>query len=265
MSEPLQPTPFADVNAVLHDFLAQIGPLLGSHFHALYLYGSLALGDFNPRTSDIDFLVVTDTDIDDNLFAGLRDMHARFNASGSPWANRVEAAYIPEYALRHSSPSAARYPQIETEGGMLVRDPLEAGWVFQRQSLRDYGIVLAGPDPQTVIDPVDLDDMRRAALAITGQWLDQAHHDPEWLAWVRQRNHQAFVVLTLCRVLYSLATGTVTSKPAAARWARETYGEEWATLIAHALAALTGQYLNEEASESEVRETVAFIEFTSRR
>ena len=59
MLEPLHPTPYAGVNAVLHHFLASIQAIVGSHFRGMYLSGSLALGDFDPRSSDIDFIVVT--------------------------------------------------------------------------------------------------------------------------------------------------------------------------------------------------------------
>ncbi len=59
MSVPLHPTPYADVNAVLSDFLARIRLILGDRFRGMYLDGSLALGDFNPQSSDIDFVVTT--------------------------------------------------------------------------------------------------------------------------------------------------------------------------------------------------------------
>jgi len=77
MGELLHPTLYADVNAVLHDFLARIQALLGSHFRGMYLSGSLALGDFDRHSSDIDFVVVTDAEIADDLFVALHDMHAR--------------------------------------------------------------------------------------------------------------------------------------------------------------------------------------------
>src|SRR5437773_9895210 len=101
MGEPLHPTPYAGVNAALHDFEARIRAILGDQFRGMYLSGSLALGDFDPRTSDIDFLVVTGTALSEDVVGVLRDMHARFDAGGSEWAGRVEAVYIPRYALRH--------------------------------------------------------------------------------------------------------------------------------------------------------------------
>lgn len=155
MHESLQPTPYADVNAVLHDFKVRIQAIVGSHFRGMYLYGSLALGDFDPQGSDIDFIVVTDAALSDDLFVALQDIHARFDESLSPWAAKVEAAYIPRDTLRHSAPTPARYPQVE-KGRTLVVDQLESGWIFQCYSLREHGVIVAGPDPRTLIDPLTL-------------------------------------------------------------------------------------------------------------
>src|SRR2546421_2347370 len=113
MGEPLHPTPFAGVNAALHDFEARIRAIVGDQFRGMYLSGSLALGDFDPQGSDIDFVVVTGQAVSDDLFAALRDMHAGFDAGGSSWAGRVEGVYVPEDVLRHHARTDVRYPQIE--------------------------------------------------------------------------------------------------------------------------------------------------------
>jgi hypothetical protein len=224
----------------------------------MYLSGSLAVGDFDPHTSDIDLVIVTDAPLPEALFAALREMHARFAAGGSPWAERLEAVYIPEPALRSGAPTGAKYPVLE-RGGALALEPLEDAWSVQRHTLREHGRVVAGPEPRTLLDPVDPDDMRREGSAIAGEWLDQACADPSWLAWFRQRENQAFVVLTLCRLLYTLKTGAVASKPAAARWAQQTLGPRWAGLIER---ALTGQKDSAEIPEGELTVSVALIRHT---
>lgn len=255
------PTPYADVNAVLHDFAVRLQALLGSHFRGMYLYGSLALGDFDPHSSDIDFLVVTDDEFADDFFVALQDLHARFDESLSPWAAKVEAAYIPQDALRHSAPTQARYPQVE-KGTTLFKGPLEIGWIFQCYTLREHGVRVAGPDPRQLLDPIDPSDMRRAVPVIPNMWLEQAHHDPSWLYWLRQRENQAFVVLTLCRLLFTLDTATVASKPTAAHWAQKALGTRWAGLIECSLA---GQHERSEAPESDVDNTIALIQYTIER
>ncbi|HVU13359.1 MAG TPA: nucleotidyltransferase domain-containing protein, partial [Phototrophicaceae bacterium] len=71
-------TPYADINAVLYDFQQQIAVILGEYMVGMYVYGSLALGDFDPATSDIDFVVVTDGGISVDTFVALDRMHAQF-------------------------------------------------------------------------------------------------------------------------------------------------------------------------------------------
>ncbi len=261
MSELVAPTRYADVNEVLHSFEVRLRTLLGSHFVGMYLSGSLALGDFDPQSSDIDMVIVTDVELSGDLFAALHDLHAHFDENRSPWAAKVEAVSIPPEALRHSAPTPAQYPQIE-KGRPLFLDHLESGWIFHCYTLREHGVVVAGPDPHTLIDPVDPDAMRRAAATIAGTWLEQAQHDADWLTWLRPRKHQAFVLLTLCRLLYTLDTGTLASKPAAARWVQKTLGRPWAGFIERSRAGL---HTSEETLESDANEIVTFIHYTVER
>jgi hypothetical protein len=253
-----QPTPYPSVNAALHELLTQAQMILGYHFVGVYLSGSLAVGDFDPRTSDIDLILVTDAPLSEDCFAALQEMHARFAAGGSPWAAKLEAVYIPAPALRHGAPTDAKYPVLE-KGRALAMDPLEDAWSVQCYTVREHGVAVAGPAPHTLFDPVDPADMNREGSAIAGTWLEQARADPSWLAGVRQRKNQAFVVLTLCRLLYTLETGAVASKPGAARWAQQALDPRWAGLIERALA---GQRDETEIPESEVEETLALIWYT---
>lgn len=251
------PTPYADVNDVLHDFAIRIQTILGNHFRGMYLYGSLALGDFDPHSSDIDFIVVTDDELTDDLIAALQQMHARFDESPSAWAGKVEAAYIPQEALHHLTPTDARYPQVE-KGTPLFKAPLEIGWIFQCYTLREHGVRVAGLDPHQLLAPIGPSDLRRAVPTIPNMWLEQARNDPSWLDWLRQRENQAFVVLTLCRLLYTLNEADVASKPAAARWAQKTLGTRWSGLIERSLA---GQHNQSQTPESDVENTVALLQY----
>lgn len=91
-AQRLQPTPHADVNAVLRHFHTSLQAELADRLVGMYVSGSLALGDFVPDSSDIDFVVVTDGELSDEHVLTLQALHAQFDASGSPWATEVEAA-----------------------------------------------------------------------------------------------------------------------------------------------------------------------------
>jgi hypothetical protein len=258
MPELLQPTPYTDVNAVLHGFATDLRAILGNHFRGMYLTGSLAVGDFDPHTSDIDFIVLTRSMLSDDRIEALRDMHNRFDTSDSPWAGKIEAVYVTPEALRLSPMSATCYPQVE-KGRPLFIEPLESGWIYHCYTLRAHGLTVTGPDLRPLIERVDPDAMRRAAAPIAELWLQQAHDDPSWVAWLRRQEAQAFVVLTLCRLLYTLDSGSIASKPAAARWAKQVLGPRWAPLITRSLAE---QHSSGKTSESDVADTIALVEYT---
>lgn len=258
MNKLIYPTPYPDVNVVLRDFVDHNQSILGNHFLGFYIYGSLALGDFDPYNSDIDFIVVTDIDISDDFFNPLQEMHAQFDASHSPWSRKVEAAYIPKDVLNQSTPTSATYLQIE-KGSTLFRAPLEIGWAFQRYTLREYGIVVIGPELPTLINPVNITDMRQAASMILRGWLEQSQQDASWRAWAKIRSNQAFVVLTLCRLRYSLETGDVASKLAAARWMQKKFEEKWNILIDQSLA---GQHSDQEIPEEDFRVMLTLLNYT---
>jgi predicted nucleotidyltransferase len=262
MPDSFRPTSYNDVNVVLYDFLQNIRAIAGEDFHGMYLSGSLALGDFDQQSSDIDFVVVTDAPLSDQRVAELKTMHSRFASGDSPWAENIEAVYITPEALRHTPPSAERYPQVEKDRGFFV-DTLEESWIVPCFILREHGVVVAGrEDLRRLINPVDPAALRRSAAAVAEMWLDDREHDPTWLDWLREGHSQSFVVLTLCRLLYTLDTGLVASKPAAARWVQETQERRWVGLIERALKT---RHTSEPPSESDIDETLAMIEYTVRR
>jgi sugar phosphate isomerase/epimerase len=228
---PAQPTPYPDVNAVLQELLAGAQSALGSNFLGLYLYGSLASGDFEPKTSDIDFVVATAEPPPDEQVAALEAMHARLAAGGAKWAAKLEGAYIPRQALRRYDPGAAPCPSIN-EGSFRVGG-FGSDWVIQRHILREHGVAVAGPPPATLIDPVGPGEIRRAVQETLEEWWAPMLQHPERL---RGGEYQAYAILTMCRALYTLVRGGIVSKPAAARWAQTELGEQWAAAIERALA-----------------------------
>jgi predicted nucleotidyltransferase len=243
------PTRYPDVNAVLDLLLRESRAILGERFVGMYLYGSLSSGDFDPASSDIDFLVVTTERLPESVLDDLRAMHARIAASGLRWATRLEGSYIPAAAIRRHDPDAMMHPSIgvDWEFGVGRHGP---DWTFQRHILRESGVTLAGPPPHTLIDPVSPDDLRLAVcLNLRDYWALQL----DGPAWLWRRDYQAFAVLTMCRSLYTLHHGAIVSKPVAAAWARESLDAPWAALIDRALA------WRHDSQRDDMTHTLAFV------
>ncbi|MBN1659536.1 MAG: DUF4111 domain-containing protein [Anaerolineae bacterium] len=232
-------TAYPEVNTALHALLAGARSVLGDPFVGLYVHGSLAGGGFEPGRSDVDFCVATSGPLPAELLPALEAMHVRLAASGLPWVDRLEGSYIPVQALRRYDPADAHHPALRVDGTFDV-DHHGVDWTIQLHVLREHGITLAGPSPTTLIDPIEADDLRRATIGILHAWWVPKLDDPSLL---RSAEYQAYAILTMCRILYTIEHGTVVSKATAARWARTTLDGGWGPLIEEALAWRHGMAL----------------------
>jgi hypothetical protein len=226
-------TGYTDVDAVLAELLAGVRATLGSQLVGVYLDGSLATGDFAEHSSDIDVLVVTEEALSDEVVAALGTMHARLATGTSKWARELEVSYIPRRAIRRFDPGDHRHPCIQRGGDQLVIEEHGRDWVIHRHVIREHGASFAGPDPRTLIDPVDAGDLRDAVVSLLHGWWMPA---PTCRRWLDNPFYRSYAVLTMCRMRYTLQHGVVVSKPIAARWAQAALDARWTPLIQAALA-----------------------------
>jgi hypothetical protein len=68
-------------------------------------------------------------------------------------------------------------------------------------------------------------------------------------------HHQAYVTLTVCRILYAARNHELASKRSASRWVKQTYGAPWRDLIEKAEGWQHGRKMDE------ARAVQGFIEF----
>lgn len=243
--------PFPEVAATVQALFTGVQAILGLRLYGFYLHGSLALGDFNPATSDIDFVAVTTGPIPDETVATLTAMHARLSAGASKWGRELEGSYIPLAALRRHDLENAIYPHIE-RGDMLRVEQHHSDWSIQRHILREKGLTLTGPQPHTLIDPISPAALRQAVLDLLWWWELQLVDTSN----LEQSGYRSYAVLTMCRILYTMQEGAIISKPAAARWAQARLGPRWVALIANALDWQPDRPMNDLPG------TLAFIRYT---
>ncbi len=229
-----QPTVFQDVNEVLNLLLTNVKQILGDQFTGMYLYGSLSSGDFNPATSDIDFLVVTKDILSEEIISKLEIMHKQTWATSLKRAGKLEGAYVPKELIRRHDPKGAPCPTVNE--GKFYLDRPGSDWIIQRHVVREYGTVIEGPDPKTLIDPVTPREIRDSVMGVLREWWFPILGDPSWLH-DHEAGYRSYAVITMCRVLHALETGTITSKPKAIQWARTKLNESWQQLIDMAVAA----------------------------
>jgi len=251
VSEPgIVATPYPEVNAVLHELLSGARAILGSRFVGLYLDGSLAFGDFDPDTSDLDFVVVTDEEVSTGAFADLAAMHESIARGVSKWTKEVEGSYISRRGLRDEWPTA--HPYIDRGATLAMVRPERGYWVIHRHVLREHGVVLVGPPAAMLIDPVPPDELRAGVRGILREWWMPMLLDGPLL---QHNGYRCYAVLTMCRMLYTLRHGTIVSKPVAARWAQQALDPRWTPLVQDALAWSRDR-------PPDLNETLAYIRYT---
>lgn len=245
------PTPYPEVNFVLQELLSGVQAVLGERFVGLYLYGSLSSGGFDPRRSDIDFVVATTGELPEAQVQGLEKLHEQLWATGLKWAAKLEGSYVPQGLLRRHDPASPPCPSVNEGKFYLV--PLGADWIIQRHILRESGVVVVGPGLRELVDPVSPDELRGAVGGVLREWWLPMLGRPDWL---RRPDYQAFAVLTMCRALHTLHSGAIASKPESARWAQEMLGERWPGLIQQSL------FWPDGPQPERVAETLDLIRFT---
>lgn len=204
---------------MLQELLSRARGILGDDFVGMYLDGSLAIGDFDPGKSDLDFVVVTEAEVSSGTFRNLQAMHDHIASGASKWTRELEGSYISRRALRHEWRPAA-HPYID-RGSALAMVHQETGyWVMHRHVLREHGVVLAGPLPQTLIDPVQPAELREAVRGILREWWMPMLTDGPLL---QNPFYRCYAVLTMSRMLYTLRHGTIVTKPVAAKWVQGAF------------------------------------------
>lgn len=223
-----EPRVTPEVRAMLDALLPGVQAALGPDLVGVYLRGSLALGDFDPVTSDLDFLVVTERSVTQEQFAALADLHTWLATLPNPYACHLEGSYIDRAPLRRFGAHERHHLSIGSDWPLGWGNHGE-DWMLERWIVRERGVTLLGPDPRTLIEPIKPDELR-AAVREQLRWWAALPDAPEWLL---RRSYQAFAVETMCRAHFTLQTGELPSKPRAVAWALEVLPEAWRPLIEH--------------------------------
>ena len=95
-------------------------------------------------------------------------MHKQTWASSLKRAGKLEGAYVPKALIRCHDVSGAPCP-IVNEGKFYI-ERLGSDWIIQRHVVREYGVIVEGPDPKTLINFVSPEDIRAAVMGTLHEW-----------------------------------------------------------------------------------------------
>jgi Domain of unknown function (DUF4111) len=253
-----QPTAFPELNTVLSALVSGIQATLGDALLGVYLQGSFALGA-GDADSDVDFIAVLRHAVPDAAVPALQALHGRLYDLESNWAKHLEGSYFPADLLRRPDPDRTELLFLDNGSRELVRSK-HCNTLVVRWLVREHGIPLLGPPPTDVIDPVVVDDLRREVIAKMRAWAADYFATPSQL---NTRWHQPYAVIMFCRMLHTLHTGRVASKPAAIVWGQQSLDPQWAGLLQRAWADRPDPSwkIRQPADPAECASTLAFIRY----
>lgn len=222
------PTQFPELNEVLKQLVDGAHKALDENFAGAYLVGSFALGDADIH-SDCDFIVATCEPIASTQEAAIRALHRAFPAEEGHWNRHLEGSYAPIEDLRRLDALGREWLFVD-HGHAEMEWSTHCNSLEHRWTLRHHGVVLAGPRPEQFAEiPSELlrDKMRRQIptfLADLATWIRL--DDIQWA--------QRYAVTTLCRMLFTLRHGELTTKRQALVWGAAELDPRWRQLIVRA-------------------------------
>jgi hypothetical protein len=154
-------------------------------------------------------------------------MHERIYDLESDWSVHLEGSYVPREVLRDPARAGTDIWYLDHGARTLVRSDhcnrLHVRWI-----VRHRGVVLAGPPPRSLIDPIPEEALREEFFQTMIDWGRTILDDP--VPW-RNRFYQGFIVLNFCRLFHDLHRGYPGSKREGAAWAKAALDPAWADLI----------------------------------
>ncbi|WP_075619392.1 aminoglycoside adenylyltransferase domain-containing protein [Paenisporosarcina indica] len=198
----------------------------------VYLHGSLAMGCFNPKTSDVDLLVICRKEISNNT---KKRIIKKLLTLTQGYRNQLETSIILERYLTdfvYPTPFELHYfhPKYLTDetyicGGEGFYDPDLAGHIVVTNQ---RGATIIGKDLKEVFKPIDMqyyvesifNDIQDANSGIT--------------------DNPVYFTLNLCRVMYFLKEGTISSKKEGGEWGISNLPSNFRSIVEQCLNVYCG-------------------------
>ena len=257
--------PYPELRGVLKTFVDEVSAELGENLVGIYLVGSIASGDFD-LDSDVDFLVVTNTELTEANMKALQDIQIKIHGIDCYPAKHLEGSYISISDLNDWSTVGQKQLYYFDNGSTTYEHSTHDNQWHVRWILRERGITLAGQKPETILKSIPLNEMfseiKTTMLQVMKLFEDEINRP---LSFFNSRFGQSFAVLTYCRMLHTLHTGTVQSKKAGVKWAKQFVEPKWVNIIDQAWNEREGVRflvkIHQRAELTLLHETLDFIKY----
>jgi predicted nucleotidyltransferase len=257
--------PYPELREVLNTFVNAIKAELAENLIGVYLVGSLASGDFD-LDSDVDFLVVTLTELTETNRKSLQEIQVKIHDIDCYPAKHLEGSYISIADLNNWRTVGEKKLYYFDNGSTTFEQSIHDNQWHVRWILRERGITLVGQKPETIMQAIPFyelsNEIKTVMLQVMKLFEDEINRP---LSFFNSKFGQSFAVLTYCRMLDTLHTGTVQSKKAAVKWAKQFVEPKWVKIIDQAWqereGVRFGVKIGQRAEIKLLYETLEFIKY----
>ena len=214
------------IRSLLQEYLSLVDRQFAGAMKAFYIEGSIALGGFNERFSDVDFVALLDRQATQAEIDALRRIHDVVRKHHPRW--QMMGSYL-ERAHDRIEPCPVYHDGILGLDGHFELHSVE-GWI-----LKHHGIAVVGPAPQDLPFMVDWD------LIVEKM---RVNLNTYWARWTRRPDKIAialsdwgvqWTVLGVLRQFYSFRENAITTKRKAGEYALACMPAVWHRLIREAI------------------------------
>ncbi len=246
------------VRAQLEELQRGLLDVLSENLVGIYLHGSLAMGCFNPRRSDLDLLVVTKHPMSVETKHQIAELLLRVSSQRRP----IEISFLSERDLhpwQYPTPFDFHYGEAhrgEFEGALQSgrwrtwndHRPTDPDLAAHITVTRERGICLCGRPIAEAFPEVP-----------KAHYRDSIAKDFYW-AKERLGENPVYSILNACRVYAYLREDRITSKTEAGEWAASALPEKFHEIVTAALELYRGDYEEVEFDPKALDEFSEYIE-----
>lgn len=192
-----------EVKEVMMRYSSRLNEMFPNQVGGVYIYGSTILNAFHPASSDIDFVTVMDRELTEEEVRKVTSLHKELSAD-HPLVKKFECEYL-FLDEQKQLPLHSAFLYFEGTKCKGKRRLMKVA-IYQ---LVHHSYVVQGPDFSTYYTSIDWQDIMQEMDYNLNQYI-ASKVSKSYLflfdSWIE------FIVLTECRIYYTLKTGKITSK-----------------------------------------------------
>lgn len=192
---------------------------------AIYIHGSIVTENFRAKSSDIDYLVLLSNELDEIEVETLKEIHRSLVSKHGHWGKKLEGSYVLRSEVLNENPPLK--PRLYYNDMFLRYEVYGLEWIFEQYILKNYGVAIYETDSKVFFKEISPDTIKEASMnLLMREWLPKIKNtDYNWT-----NEYLVYGVLSVCRLIYSIETGSIKSKLDSASYVSSIY-DEYAEVI----------------------------------